>query len=102
MVVRHPAEHSRMRLITTAEARLELARALRLMTEALDILDALHAPGAIGSTLDLAISRLEGHLNEDEQAATGVRTLLAQLEREFAAAPAIGEVQPSPWDIPPA
>ena len=89
-----------MRLIPTPESRLELARAARLMARALDILDEVRAPGEIGSMLDLAMVRLERCLDHDDRATAGVKTLMAQLEREFAAAPAGGDDVPSPWQLP--
>lgn len=89
-----------MHLITTPESRLELSRALRFMTEALDILDEFDAPGEIGSMLDLAVARLERILDYDDQAATGVQMLMYPLEREFNA-PASSVCKPSPWDISP-
>ena len=88
-----------MRLITTPESRLQLSSALRLMAEALDILDALDAPGEIGSMVDLAASRLEQILGYDDPAATGTQRLISQLEREFAAASKPCRL--SPWDITP-
>ncbi len=90
-----------MRLIATPESRLELSKALRFMTEALDILDKVEAPGEIGSTLDLAAARLEKFVSHDDQAAPAVERLISQLEREFQTAPTITEGKPSPWDNPP-
>ena len=89
-----------MRLIT-AESRLELSRALHLMTEALDILDELRAPGEIGSILDLAATQLEKILDHDKRAAPAVQTLMFQLERELAAAPGSSISKPSPWEFRP-
>lgn len=66
------------------------------MTEALDILDELGAPGEIGSTLDLAASRLEKFLDRDDQAAAGVQLLITQLKREFQIAPTRNERKHSP------
>lgn len=86
-----------MRLVTTPESRLELSRALRLMAEALDILDELGAPGEIGGTLDLAASRLQNILEREDGAAIGADTLTVQLKRE------LNDVwpgdEPSPWDL---
>lgn len=90
-----------MRLITTSDSRLELSKALQLMTEALDLLDEIDAPGEIGSMLDLAVSRLERFLDRDDQTANRVQTLMSQLEREFSAASANSGFKPSPWNIPP-
>lgn len=90
-----------MRLITTPESRPELSKALRLMAEALDILDDLGAPGEIGSMLDLAFARLEQLLDRDDEAVSGVERLMSQLEGELTAAHASSECAPSPWDIPP-
>lgn len=89
-----------MRLITTPESRLELSKALRLMTQALDILDELAAPCEIGSCLDLAVARLVNLLGHDEEAIGGVQELMAKLEREYLIAPGESELQPSPWDFP--
>ena len=65
-----------MRLVTTPESRLELSRALRLMSEALDILDELGAPGDIGGILDLAVARLAKLLDRKDPFATAPRNLL--------------------------
>jgi hypothetical protein len=75
--------------------------ALHLMTEALDMLDALCAPGEIGSALDLAVARLEKFLGHDDHSATRVQTLTSQLERELAAALAGSGTKPNPWEISP-
>ncbi len=48
-----------MRLLHTPESKLKLSEALRQMSDALDILDDLGAPGEIGTSLDLAVARLE-------------------------------------------
>lgn len=90
-----------MHLIATLESRLEFSRALRLMTDALDILDEFHAPGVIGSMLDLAIAKLERFLDEDDQAASDVHMLKSKLEREFVDTSVVGERKPIPWEIPP-
>lgn len=83
----------------TVESRLELSMALYLMTQALDILDELSAPGEIGSTLDLAVTRLEKFLDHGGHSATCAHMLISQLERELAAAHTGNESKPSPWEI---
>lgn len=88
-----------MRLITTPESRLELSKALRLMTQALDVLDEIAAPCEIGSYLDLAVTRLENLLGHDEEATGGVQELMAKLEREYLISRGESELQPSPWDF---
>ena len=90
-----------MRIETTPQSRLELLRALRLMTEALAILDEVRAPGEIGSMLDLAIVRLDQRLGSGGEAAAELETLACNLEREFTDAPASNEQMPSPWEMPP-
>jgi hypothetical protein len=90
-----------MRGITNQQTRLELQNAFRLMTDALDILDDLHAPGVIGSTLDLAIVRLAEVLGRSDHEENGLETLNSQLERELSTGPISSEPKPSPWGIPP-
>lgn len=90
-----------MHLIISPESRLELSRALRLMTDALDILDEVEAPGKIGSTLDLAVVRLEKFLARDRPADLGAQRLISQLQHELGACRAGDERKPSPWDDPP-
>ena len=70
------------------------------MTEASGILDAIDAPGVIGSMLDSASARLESLLDRDEQTAIGVQTRTSQVEREFNAVLAATEFKPDPWDTP--
>lgn len=89
-----------MRLVTTPEARLQLTKALGMMTNALDILDSYDAPGEIGSTLDLAIVRLERAVGQDDHRPTAIHHLISQLERELAAAHA-GSAWLCPWEISP-
>lgn len=90
-----------MHHIITRQTRLELQKALRLMTDALDILDDLRAPGVIGSTLDLAIARLEEVLGRSDDKENGLETLNSQLEHELSTGPISNEPKPSPWEIPP-
>lgn len=87
-----------MQILTTAESRFERSKALGLMSQARDILDDLRAPGPIGSTLDLAIARLEKFLGHDDQSA--VQALNAQLEREYIRPHADHERITNPWEIP--
>lgn len=86
-----------MPLDMTGESRQNLTLALRLMTEALDILDASHAPGEIGSILDLAIVRLGETLVQG--ATPDAQTLLVELKREFTIVDAEVGHKPSPWDV---
>ena len=88
-----------MRPIPNSQSRLYLSRARRLMTDALAILDALDAPGDIGSTLDLAIAKLEKYLDGDDRLATDAKALMSQLQREFADA-GTREQKPNPWALP--
>lgn len=90
-----------MRLVTTPESRLELSRALRLMSEALDILDELGAPGDIGGILDLAVARLAKLLDRKDPFATGAQEFIAQLERELGMVRPRGTRELSPWEAPP-
>ena len=93
-----------MRFITTPEHRLGLESAVRLMSEALAVLDELDAPGEIGSMLDLAVARLEKFRDQDDQAMTGVKAMMCQLEEEFAAAAATApcsDSKPNPWALGP-
>ncbi|MES2902942.1 MAG: hypothetical protein V4696_02035 [Pseudomonadota bacterium] len=69
------------------------------MTQALDILDGLSAPGAIGTYLDLAAARLDKPLSHDEGAAGGVQEVIAKLEREYLILPGESELKPSRWDF---
>lgn len=89
-----------MQFITTPESRLELSRAMSLMSQALEILDELHAPGEIGSMLDLAVARLQKVLDLDDQAPAAMEALMIELEREFIGATAASECNPNPWKIP--
>ena len=79
-----------MPLMDTPQKRGNLARALRLMGQALDILDRANAPGAIGSTLDLAAARLQGLLDEGDGAPGNAPMTMAELERDAGALAAGG------------
>jgi hypothetical protein len=63
-------------------ARQGLTRALFQLNQALEILDSVGAPGDIGSSLDLAIARLEKQLGVDGSMAAQVDILLARLFQE--------------------
>lgn len=91
-----------MHLLPSPESRLELSRAMSLMSKALEILDELQAPGEIGSMLDLAVARLEKVIDQNDQAPATLETLMIQLEREFTAPAAGDECKPNPWNISPA
>jgi hypothetical protein len=88
-----------MGLVTTPEARLQLTRALGMMTNALEILDTHDAPGEIGSTLDLAIARLERAIGQDDRRPAGDHHLTFELKWELAVAHAGSTPQPCPWEI---
>lgn len=90
-----------MRLLITTETKLQLAVALRHMVDALDILDEVNAPGEIGSTLDLAIARLDEAIGRGG-GQSSVQVLVDQLEREMSIRVAESEPNPSPWEIQPA
>lgn len=51
-----------MKVLETSDRQLAFSRARREMIRALAILDQLDAPGEVASHLDLAICRLEQHL----------------------------------------
>ena len=51
-----------MKVLETSDRQLAFSRARREMIRALGILDQLDAPGEVASHLDLAICRLEQHL----------------------------------------
>ncbi len=72
---------------------------MRLMTEALDILDEIGAPGEIGSMLDFAAARMEKWIDRNVEAEGCLQALMPELEREFNADPASSKSDPSPWDI---
>lgn len=65
-----------------APARQLLSRALFQLTEALEILDSVGAPGDIGSHLDLAIARLERQLGVEGSMAAQVDDLFARLSQD--------------------
>jgi hypothetical protein len=77
----------------------QLSKALAKMSEALEILDDLGAPGEIGSQLDLAIARLGKQLGIEDMPVPA-ETLIARLGVE--ATPGGAErVEPSsPWISP--
>lgn len=78
----------------------ELSQALALMRAALDILDEVEAPGEIGSTLDLAISRLAEMLGDAASATGGAQPLLDQLERALSQSDSHRPDCPWPWEKP--
>lgn len=90
-----------MHHIISRQTRPELQKALRLMTDALDILDDLRAPGVIGSTLDIAIARLEEVLGHGDHEENDLETLNIQVKRELSTGSTSSEPKPSPWEIPP-
>jgi hypothetical protein len=90
-----------MRLLSTAESKLELSRALRMMNAALEILDEIDAPGDVASHLDLAICRLEKSLGMDSHPPTGIQNLVSQLEIELAESASVLEQPGNPWELDP-
>lgn len=58
---------------TTPERVSQLAEALDLMAEALELLDDIGAPGEIGANLDLAMTRLETVLGRDQKSSAALR-----------------------------
>ena len=90
-----------MRLATTPESMVELSKALRLMTDALVILDDLGVPAEIGGMLDLAAVRLGKVLVPADGAKTDVEHQIARLERELGMARPRGQHEASPWDATP-
>ena len=75
----------------------KISRALPLMTGALTILDKMEAPGEIGSTLDLAISKLTELLGDNEPLPVGAQSLPEQLERELSRSRPHKPDSPCPW-----
>ncbi|MDP9423684.1 MAG: hypothetical protein M3Q19_12790 [Pseudomonadota bacterium] len=90
-----------MEVLITSESELELARALRNMRAALDILDDIDAPGDIAWHLDLAICRLEKILGTGSYAQTSVQSLISQVEDEFATGPGEVDAETDPWELQP-
>lgn len=90
-----------MRLLHTPESKLKLSEALRQMSETLDILDGLDAPGAIGTSLDLAIARLEEFLTGEVNSTPRAQNLFDQLEIELASVRELLSDEPVPWGVSP-
>lgn len=90
-----------MRLLLATASAAHLAEARRHMTEALEILDGLDAPGEIGTLLDLAIVRLEKIAGAGNRTETTVQRLIDQLEQELAVGTEATEGETDPWAMPP-
>lgn len=80
--------------------RAELAAAHARMTEALEILDGLGAPGAIGAHLDLSIAMLEAEFALERGGGASADHLLAQLAA--GAREDLPDQALSAWDVKPA
>lgn len=75
-----------MNLLRTPEAQIaqiRLSQARRLMKEALEILDEVGDIREVGTHLDLALYRLDNHLNVKAAGAGGALELRIALEREL-------------------
>jgi hypothetical protein len=99
-----PSSHSlrsgSMKILITPESRLKLAEALRLMSQALGLLDELDCTGEIDSHLDLAICRLERQLGlHHEDSLRPLGTLAAVDLEPGTAAPA--DLKPCAWGTEP-
>ena len=90
-----------MQVIETPESQRKLSEALRQMLAALDLLDELGAPSAIGISLDLAVARLEEFLGRKAVGKSSVQDLFEQVERELASAQTDESERPAPWELSP-